>query len=218
MVTNGSGYQTAKRDDNHRRALRITKGTASFCDRFVPDHDELMQLVSVLRAMDCTIVFTMGAWDLIHIGHAEYILRGKEEATKLYPNAEHIIMIVGVDSNELVAQIKGPDRPIVDQKERLRMLSHFRTVDILTLQYNFDELPGIIEHDVRIISESTKGLSPIEEIQRHCAHVVNLPPQAETSTTARVRRLTIDGADKVILKIEKSLKELLKEVRSEIEK
>jgi D-beta-D-heptose 7-phosphate kinase/D-beta-D-heptose 1-phosphate adenosyltransferase len=211
-------YQAVEPDKVLRRASRIIKGTATFEDRFVPEHGILLQLIQSLRSMGCTICFVTGVWDLIHIGHAEYIARGKKEAIKLYPETDHMIMVVGVDTDEFTKLRKGPDRPVVPQDERLRMLGHLRAVDILTLQYEEDQLFQIVAHDVRIISESTKDLPALEKIQKQCAHIVNLPPQAETSTTARIRRLSFDGAANVLLKAEKALLTALKEVRDEIEK
>jgi len=211
-------YQAAEPDKVLRRATRIIKGTATFEDRFLPDHQELVKLIDALRSMACTIVFVTGVWDLIHIGHAEYIARGKKEAIKLYPDTDHMIVVVGVDTDEFTKRRKGPDRPVVPEDERLRMLGHLRAVDILTLQYEEDQLFKIVPHDVRIISESTKDLPVLEKIQQQCAHIVNLPPQAETSTTARIRQLTFDGTAGLLLKIERGLNGFLKEVRDEISK
>jgi D-beta-D-heptose 7-phosphate kinase/D-beta-D-heptose 1-phosphate adenosyltransferase len=218
MEENGKRYKMVEPNTIQQRAMRITKGTASFCDRFVPDHGELVKLIEVLRAMGCTIVFTTGAWDLIHGGHCKYIAKGKEEAAKLYPEADQLIMIVGVDTDELTKQRKGPDRPIVPQDERVDMLHYLRPVDIITLQYEMDQLYGLICPDVQIVSTSTKDLADLEKVECHCGHLINLPPQAETSTTARVRRLSLDGAVSVFLKIQGRLTQTLKEVSDEIEK
>jgi D-beta-D-heptose 7-phosphate kinase/D-beta-D-heptose 1-phosphate adenosyltransferase len=198
--------------------MRIIKGIASFADRFVPKHEDLTDLIKALRAMGCTIVFTTGAWDLIHGGHAKYIAKGKEEAAKLYPGADQLIMIVGVDTDELTKQRKGPDRPIVPQDERIEMLGYLRPVDVITLQYELDQLYELVSPDVQVVSTSTKDLADLEKVKCHCGHLVNLPPQSETSTTARIRRLTLDGATNVLLKIEKGLIATLEEVRSELQK
>ena len=206
-----SGYQPAAVDTVQQRALRLIKGTATFEDRFVPEHDILMRLIESLRTMGCVIGFVTGVWDLFHIGHAEYIQHGKDEVAKLYPGRDHIVMVVGVDSDEFTRQRKGPSRPIVPQDERLRVLGHIRAVDILTLQYEADQLFKVVAHDVRVISHSTADLPGLEIIQRQCAHIVNLPPQAETSTTARIRQLSLDGLGK----IEKALLNALAEVRNE---
>lgn len=213
----GKEYKSPLLDTVQQRALRIIKGTATFKDRFVSEHEDLVKLISVLRSMGCIIGFTTGVWDMYHLGHAEYIHRGKKETAKLYPDADHIIMVVGVDTDEFTKQRKGPNRPIVPQDERLRVLGHARAVDVLALQHEADQLFKIVAHDVRIISESTTDLPLLETIQSQCAYVVNLQPQAETSTTARIRRLTFDGAAGVLLKVERALAAVLKEVRDEIE-
>ncbi|MCR4275929.1 MAG: adenylyltransferase/cytidyltransferase family protein [Candidatus Parcubacteria bacterium] len=214
----GKEYRPALLNTVQQRGLRIIKGTATFKDRFVPEHETLVALIESLRSMGCTIGFVTGVWDLIHIGHAEYIQHGKEEVAKLYPDTDHVIMVVGVDSDEFTKRRKGPDRPVVPQDERLRMLGHLRAVDILTLQYEADQLFKIVAHDVRVISHSTADLPGLEVIQGQCAHIVNLPPQAETSTTARIRRLSMDGAVSVLLKVEQVLMTALKGVRDGIEK
>lgn len=201
-----------------QRALRIIKGTATLRDRFAPNHEVLVELVDTLRSMGCVIGFTTGVWDLIHIGHAEYIQHGKEEVAALYPKAEHIIMVVGVDTDAFTKKRKGPDRPIVPEDERLKMLGHLRAVDIITLQYEADQLFKVVAHDVRVISESTKDLPKLEMMKQQCAHIVNLPPQAETSTTARIRRLSFDGAVSTLLKVKGALTAALEEVSHEIEK
>lgn len=212
----GKEYRSAAPNTVQQRALRIIKGTATFKDRFVPEHEHLVLLIEQLRSMGCTIGFVTGVWDLIHIGHAEYIQHGKEEVAKLYPESDHIIMVVGVDSDAFTKQRKGPDRPIVPEDERLRMLGHLRAVDILTLQYEADQLFKVVAHDVRIVSQSTQDLPQLGLIQSQCAHVVNLPPQADTSTTARIRRLSFDGAVNVLLKAERALLSALEGVRSEL--
>ena len=201
------GYKLPALNSVQQRALRIIKGTATFDERFVPEHKDLTMLIEALRSMGCTIVFVTGVWDLFHIGHAEYIWRGKEDAKKLYPDSDHVIMVVGVETDELTKLRKGPDRPIVPQEERLRVLAHLRSVDILALQYEADQLYRVVAHDIRVISQSTADLPDLSEIESQCAHIVNLPPQSETSTTARVRRLSIDGVAKALSKVEEAVKE-----------
>lgn len=208
MVTPQEGYCPAVTDKSHSVALRVIKGTASFEDRYQPNVEELVRVVQTLRSMGCCIVFTTGVWDLFHIGHAEYIRCARERARELYPNIDHIIVVVGVDSDALTRERKGPARPIVPEEERLRVLSHLRDVDILALQTKVGQLFRIIPHDVRVVSESTSDLPALEEIKRQCQHLVNLPPQAATSTTARVRQLTYDGAAGVLTRIKTLLKEV----------
>ncbi len=205
-----AGYEQPNPHPLMKRAAKIVKGNASFEERFVPDHDDLKALLETLRQMGCGIAFTMGVWDLFHIGHAKYIERGREEAAKLLPGTDIVVMVVGVDSDELTRSRKGPTRPIVPEDERWQVLSYLRAVDIITPQYVADTLHQLVRPDVRVISMSTKDLPELEEMRRHCGHLVNLPPQAETSTTARVRKLSIDGAGELAKHVEKTVQDFLK--------
>ncbi|MDB5244639.1 MAG: D-alpha,beta-d-heptose 7-phosphate 1-kinase, d-beta-d-heptose 1-phosphate adenylyltransferase [Parcubacteria group bacterium] len=212
MGAHQGGYHEAQRNPTKQLVSRIIRGTAKPSERFIPDHTTLIEVILELRAMGCVVVLILGVWDLFHMGHALFIHQGKEEAKKLYPDAEHIIAIIGVDSDAFTKSRKGPERPIVPEDERVTVLGHLREVDILTLQYEADQLFKLIEHDVRVISQSTQDLPGLELIKSQCKHVVNLPPQAETSTTARIRRLNYDGGIETLLKVKTALTNALQEI------
>lgn len=211
------GSKPNKPNPHHQRAARLLKGSASYEDRFIPNHEELKEVIAHLRSMGSVIVFTTGVWDLFHIGHAEYIQRGREEARKLYPDAEHITTVLGVDTDELTKIRKGPKRPIVPEGERCKILSQLRTVDLITLQYEPNQLYRVIEHDVRVISTSTQDLpEDFEDIKAQCEHLVNLPPQAETSTSARIRLLAMDGKLETLASFRDRFEKLFKEMSDEL--
>ncbi len=200
-----------------QRATRILKGTATFEDRYFPDHKELVEVLDDFRSHGCIIVFTTGVWDLFHIGHGDYIQKGKDEATKLYPGVEHVVMVVGVDTDALTKERKGPQRPIVPEDERCRVLSHLRSVDIITPQYELNQLYSIIKPHVQIVSTSTKDLPPNLEVAKgNCANLVRLPPQAETSSSARIRRLAVDGSVETLNRVSARLMKALEEARHEL--
>lgn len=68
------------------------------------------------------IVFTNGCFDLLHIGHVLYL----EEARSLGD-----ILVVGVNSDSSVSQLKGPNRPIKDQYNRSHILAALASVDMV---------------------------------------------------------------------------------------
>ncbi|MHB8660852.1 MAG: adenylyltransferase/cytidyltransferase family protein [Minisyncoccota bacterium] len=201
-----------------QRATRILKGTATYEDRYFPDHKELVEVLTDLRSHGCVIVFTTGVWDLFHIGHGDYIQKGKDEAAKLYPDVEHIVMVVGVDTDALTKKRKGPQRPIVPEDERCRVLSHLRSVDIITPQYELNQLYSIVKPHVQIVSTSTKDLPPDLEVAKgNCANLVPLPPQAETSSSARIRRLAVDGSIEMLERLRAKLLNVVEEVSRELD-
>jgi D-beta-D-heptose 7-phosphate kinase/D-beta-D-heptose 1-phosphate adenosyltransferase len=70
------------------------------------------------------VVFTNGVFDLLHVGHVEYL----EQARALGD-----ILVIGLNSDASVRRIKGPQRPLVPQEERARLLLALRPVDYLTI-------------------------------------------------------------------------------------
>ncbi|HEX2914553.1 MAG TPA: D-glycero-beta-D-manno-heptose 1-phosphate adenylyltransferase [Chloroflexia bacterium] len=74
------------------------------------------------------VVFTNGCFDLIHLGHVRYL----EEARALGD-----VLVLGLNSDSSVRQLKGPQRPLVSQDERAIVMSALRPVDHVVI---FDEL------------------------------------------------------------------------------
>lgn len=83
--------------------------------------------VERLRAAGRTIVFTNGVFDLLHVGHLRYLQHARALGDAL---------IVGVNSDRSVRQIKGPDRPITAEGERAEVLEALACVDGVVI---FDE-------------------------------------------------------------------------------
>lgn len=166
---------------------------AGFEEKYVKDYDYLSELVTHLRGLNLKIALTSGTFDLLHIGHAEYLKRAKEFAN---------VLVVGVDSDEKVKKRKGPNRPIVSEDERLRVLSHIGHVDILVLKKSDDpklHLLKTVRPDVLVVSETTgHDDGNIESMKEFCGRIEVLEPQSETSTTAKIRRLHIDGIGQFI--------------------
>ncbi len=172
---------------------KIIDSGSNINHRFIKDHNELKNIVETLKNMGYRIVLTQGVYDLIHEGHAAYLEVAKSEGD---------ILIVGVDSDELTKKRKGPDRPIVPQDERIKMLVHLRHVDIVTIKeihHGIGDLIKLLKPDVMVFSKSTKDIDSkmIKEYKDFCGKILVLPPQSKNTTTARIRNLAIDGAEKL---------------------
>lgn len=188
---------------------KILSPHSHWTDRFVPNYNELKELVHECRKRGKKVVLTQGVYDLIHEGHALYLEKARERGD---------LLLVAVDSDDLTRKRKGPDRPVVPQEERLKMLAHLRHVDLLTLKDADQGLGDIIfavKPDVFVVSESTKDFTDemVREYKDVCGEIVVLPPQATTSTTARIRALTIEGAHKLSREIQKLTEDFVKKIR-----
>lgn len=178
-------------------------------DRFVPDFQRLAEIVKALKTVGLKIVLTQGVYDLIHEGHARYL-----ELAKSYGD----ILIVGIDSDELTRQRKGKNRPIVPQRERIEMLVHLRHVDMVVLRnvdQDIGDLIRLVKPDVLVTSESTSDFTSelIKGYSKYCGKIVTLKPQSTTSTTARIRDLTIEGAENLASEISQLTKEFIQKIR-----
>jgi D-glycero-beta-D-manno-heptose 1-phosphate adenylyltransferase len=160
-------------------------------ERYIQDHKRLGEVIEACKTVGLKIVLTMGTFDLIHVGHFLYL-----EKAKSYGD----VLVVGVDSDEKVRARKGPDRPIVAEDERVRMLTHVRHVDIVTLKPAGSpkwDLVKLVRPDVLIATKETYTPAQVKELAEYCGNVIVLEPQATTSTTAKLRRLNIGLAQKM---------------------
>jgi D-beta-D-heptose 7-phosphate kinase/D-beta-D-heptose 1-phosphate adenosyltransferase len=77
------------------------------------------------------IGFTNGCFDLLHTGHISYLKSAKQKCD---------ILILGLNSDESIRKLKGKNRPIVEQKDRVEILSSFPFIDRIVV---FDEVTPI---------------------------------------------------------------------------
>lgn len=91
------------------------------------NRDQIAELVRNSKAAGNTIVFTNGCFDIIHAGHVRYLA----EARKLGGS-----LIVGLNSDRSVRELKGPTRPVNHQDDRAEVLAALAAVDYVVI---FDE-------------------------------------------------------------------------------
>ncbi len=76
----------------------------------------------MLGARDKRVVFTNGCFDILHVGHAEYLA---------WARAQGDALIVGLNGDASVRELKGAPRPFVAFEERARLLCALRSVDVV---------------------------------------------------------------------------------------
>lgn len=179
--------------------------------RFIRDLKALESVIGRLKKRGKKIVLTQGVWDMIHEGHAKYL-----EAAKSYGD----VLVVGIDSDALTRLRKGPNRPIVPEKERIQMLTHLRHVDIVAIRdadHDIGHLVRLVRPDVLVTSTSTADFKEDLKAGTYkdvCKKIVTLPPQATTHTSARIRNLTIEGAEKLADEVAHLTKNFIKRIRT----
>lgn len=103
------------------------------------------KLIEELKLQGKKVVFTNGCFDILHVGHLRYLNEAKRQGD---------ILIVGVNSDASVKQLKGSTRPINNEIDRAEMLSGLKAVDFTVI---FDELTPIETLDKLKPSIHVKG-------------------------------------------------------------
>jgi D-beta-D-heptose 7-phosphate kinase/D-beta-D-heptose 1-phosphate adenosyltransferase len=142
------------------------------------------------------VVFTNGCFDLLHPGH----IRGFEMARQLGD-----ALIVGLNSDSSVRQLKGPTRPVIPEQERTEILCALESVDAVII---FNELTPreVISRllpDVLVKGGDWPGDQIVgrEEVEAAGGRVVSIPIVPGYSTTAILQKIR-DGAPGVTEKSE----------------
>jgi len=137
-----------------------------------------------LRASGRRLVFTNGVFDLLHVGHVRYLAQARALGDAL---------LVAINSDRSVRELKGPGRPVFDQNERAEILAALKHVDYVTV---FDDVSprGLIRKllpDV-LVKGGDYQLDEIhgrEEVEAAGGRVVSLPFVPGASTTSLLKRM-----------------------------
>lgn len=152
---------------------------------------DLIDLHEQLKARDKKIVFTAGSWDLIHAGQCRYLERAKEQGD---------ILVVGVSSNEAIKRVKGPNKPILDEKIRAEMLTFLRCVDFVTILPEPSCQPslGLLKPDVYITVKEDwttdyKDSKEYKTVNKYGGEVIVVDRQSTAISTTKIVQRAIGG-------------------------
>lgn len=90
----------------------------------IVERSRLPQVITELRQLAKTIVFANGCFDILHVGHIRYLEGARAQADTL---------IVGVNADSSVCALKGPGRPILDERARALLVAALRVVDYVVI-------------------------------------------------------------------------------------
>jgi rfaE bifunctional protein nucleotidyltransferase chain/domain len=146
--------------------------------------DELLGVREGLRAAGKTLVFTNGVFDLLHVGHVRYLAAARALGDAL---------VVAINSDRTVRELKGDRRPVINESERAEVLAALRFVTYVTV---FDDvsprrlIAGLLP-DV-LVKGGDYGLDEIhgrEEVEAAGGKVISLPFVDGASTSTIIERM-----------------------------
>ncbi len=90
----------------------------------VVDRESVAAIAEHARRDGKRVVFTNGCFDLLHVGHVRYLAAARDAGD---------LLIVGVNGDESVRRLKGPERPLVGEAARAEVLAALAAVDHVTI-------------------------------------------------------------------------------------
>ena len=110
--------------EKHELLAALAPEIALHAENKVLSRAELVLRVALWKANNERVVFTNGCFDLLHIGHITLLEQARRYGERL---------IVAINSDDSVRALKGPSRPIVGERERVRVLAALSAADAVVV-------------------------------------------------------------------------------------
>jgi D-beta-D-heptose 7-phosphate kinase/D-beta-D-heptose 1-phosphate adenosyltransferase len=148
------------------------------------DKSEINNLINKIKLAQNSIVFTNGCFDILHIGHLKILNESKKLGN---------VLILGLNSDSSIQQLKGSNRPIINEIDRSEILSNFRCVDHIIIYddssvYNLIDFikPAILVKGGDYTIEQVVGN---EIINSYGGQVIIIPFVHNNSTTSIIDKI-----------------------------
>ena len=155
-----------------------------FAGAKIRSREEITTIAGHLRRESRKVVFTNGCFDLLHAGHMYFLREARKQGD---------VLIVGLNSDSSVRQLKGESRPIVPAAERAEAIAALESVDYVVV---FDELDPLellkcIRPDILVKGDDYKESEVVgADLLKSYGGIVHLIPlRPGISTTRLVERI-----------------------------
>jgi D-beta-D-heptose 7-phosphate kinase/D-beta-D-heptose 1-phosphate adenosyltransferase len=144
------------------------------------DLETLLRRLADWRSRNERIVFTNGCFDLLHVGHVALLTQARQQGDRL---------VVGLNTDRSIRELKGESRPVMPQNDRAQMLAGLTSVDAVTL---FDDVStlGLIDQvvpDVLVKGGDYQDSQVVgAELVRSRGGVVKIIPLVEGRSTTQI--------------------------------
>lgn len=142
--------------------------------------------VAAWKKAGLKVVFTNGCFDLIHLGHVDYLEKARMLGDKL---------VVGLNSDDSVSRFKGPERPLQDQTSRARVLAAMQFVDCV-VYFNEDTpldliselIPDILVKGSDYLTENIVGANVVQKAGGAVKTIDFVPGYSTTRIVEKIRK------------------------------
>jgi len=132
------------------------------------------------------VVFTNGCFDILHLGHIDYLEKARNLGDKL---------VIGLNSDDSVNRFKGPDRPIQDQSSRARILAALQFTDMVVffnentpLALISELLPDVLVKGSDYLAENIVGADVVKKNGGEVKILDFVPGYSTTRIIEKIRK------------------------------
>jgi rfaE bifunctional protein nucleotidyltransferase chain/domain len=122
--------------------------------------ESLEPVVAARKASGKTVVFANGCFDLLHVGHIRYLQGARQLGD---------VLVVGLNSDQSVRRLKGPQRPLMQENERAEILAALACVDYVVIfqEPNVEAVLRVLKPDIHCKgTDYTEETVPEREVVR----------------------------------------------------
>jgi rfaE bifunctional protein nucleotidyltransferase chain/domain len=163
------------------KASKEQKRIHLLCDKFHKDHFRLSGVIFDHVSFK-KVVYTYGAFDLLHPGHVRLLEKAKSFGD---------ILVVGIVGDNAIKKLKGKDRPNQPLEDRMSIVGSLKCVDQVMVQKDYDPVPNMEKLKPNILVKGNDwAYIPGEEwIKKHGGVLIKPQYSASWSTSAMVKKI-----------------------------
>ena len=148
--------------------------------------EKMVEIRCSLKSEGKTIVFTNGCFDIVHLGHIEYLSKARDHGD---------VLIVGLNTDASVSRIKGSSRPVQKNETRAMVLAALQFVDFVVFFDDDTPLKTIqnIKPDILVkgADYTIKNIAGAEDVIKNGGKVLTIELTDGYSTTSIISKLLL---------------------------
>ena len=158
----------------------MTNQTTASLNARILDRDSLVARVAAARSVGAQVVLANGCFDVLHAGHVRYLKGAK---------ALGDLLVVGINSDEHVARLKGAGRPNLGESDRAELVAALEAVDLVTIfpEPTVTELLLALQPDVHAKgTDYTEETVPERDVVRSYGGQVRIVGDPKNHSTSEI--------------------------------
>lgn len=172
--------------------------------------EKMLKRIAAAKAAGKKVGLVQGSWDLFHLGHLRYILKARELCD---------FLIIAMDSDAKIRKRKGPTRPVIPEDERYEFIKLLGIADeVVVKRVNEPKwhLIKTVRPDVLVAIKENYTEEQVKQLEQYCGRVAILPRQAKTSTSDKIRKITIASRIRRMEGVEEKVAVAVKELEARV--